>query len=260
MRATDPIERKQRRLHAKLRTSAQSHDLDGMDMSFSTLKLKLDTDGFAAPLPLKNPEKAKRILTFFALLKRTRNPHARSKRVAAMLADPNLIDAVTALCGPNLMIWRSAFFSKKKGSPEIGWHHDKHYQSASKSTVSFDKIDGHFSVLIALSSIDRATGQLEMLPKTHIEDERYQRDSRPYHLRPDNEHFLSDIPPELLATRQGIDIPSCHFLVFHSAVLHRSLAHAGGAPRVGLALRLTYRDAAVPAELAAPKEIIPFGT
>jgi ectoine hydroxylase-related dioxygenase (phytanoyl-CoA dioxygenase family) len=221
-------------------------------------KQALGRDGVVGPFPLLHPERVTDLVKAHPTLDGKRNQHKHSAEVRAILADPNLAQAVRALCGGDLILWRTAFFYKKGGSAELGWHHDKHYQSATATTVRFDEMSQHFSVLIALNAITATSGQIEVIPGTHLEDARYRRDPRPIYLRPDDDHFLTDIPNALLETRRALDIPAAHFIVFHSALLHRSLAHPGGAPRLGLALRLARRDLGVPAELATLDDITAF--
>ena len=222
-------------------------------------KNALDKLGYTAPLPLSEPARSAVVLNENAdQYSYTRNPHTSQSSVRHMLSDPGLVQYVTALCGPNLRLWRSAFFSKSEGSGEIGWHHDKHFFSDEAEDIRLDEIGTHYSVLFGLTQIDQTTGMLEVLSGTHTSSDALQRDTRPYHKRPANEHILKDLPGSILSNRRPIPIPANSFLIFHSALLHHSLPHNGGGARLGLAIRLIAPDLTIPKELADPADIMPF--
>lgn len=218
----------------------------------------LDSVGFCAPLPLAEPERAATVVADHDWAKGyVKNPHVASQAVRHMLRDPGLVAAVRRFCGESLVLWRSAFFSKTEGSAEIGWHHDKHFQSGD-ADVRLDEIGSHFSILFGLTEITQRNGILEVVPGSHLPVEGLERDTRPFHKRPSSEHILRSLPENILAQRRPVPIPGGSFLVFHSAILHRSLPHVGGGDRLGMAIRLASADVEIPAALATPDDILPF--
>ena len=230
-----------------------------MSTAPSPSRAAFDRDGFAGPFPLANPQGARKVLALYPTLAGPMNQHVLRTEVVELLGDPELVRIVHSLCGEGLSIWRTAFFAKTEGAGEIGWHHDKHFQAVEDDEVSFDEIDNHFSVFVAMTDVDGSNGRIEVIPSSHVSDARFPRDRRPYHLRPPEDHFIQHIPADLSASRRGIDIPAGSFLVFHSALLHRSLPHQGGPPRLAIAMRLVRDGVAPPADLADPGDIIPFG-
>ena len=113
--------------------------------------------GFVAPLPLAQPERVDAVLRAHAGDKKyTKNLHRDSPSIANLLNDPGLVDAVAALCGAGLTLWRSALFQKAPGSEEIGWHHDKHFHDEHVDDIALDATGSHFSVLIALTDMTQA--------------------------------------------------------------------------------------------------------
>lgn len=217
-----------------------------------------DLCGYSAPLPLDDPG----LVEGFSMEKRppseaALNAHVHSAEVRVLLQDAGLRRAVSHLCGDGLNLWRSRMFWKGSGAGEIGWHHDKHFYSDEADSIRLDEIEAHYSVLIGLAEIGPANGMMEVIPGTHRELEGIERDVRPYHKRSREEHFLG-LPDTLMAQRRPTPIPKACFMVFHSALLHRSLPHAGGAPRLGLAIRLVRDTLTVPAALAEPHEILPY--
>jgi ectoine hydroxylase-related dioxygenase (phytanoyl-CoA dioxygenase family) len=165
---------------------------------------------------------------------------------------------MAALCGDGLRLWRSKYFSKARGSKEVRWHHDKHFQSGDDALVRFDEIGSHFSVLIALSEMGPDSGVLEVIPGSHRPVPGLERDPRPFLQRSMSEHFHTDLPTALIDARVQIPIPRASFLVFHSALLHRSLAHMGGPERRAIAIRLAGQGVDITSAYAEPAHILPF--
>lgn len=222
-------------------------------------RVALDILGYSAPLPLTEPERAERaLITQGESDLYTKNPHSSQKEVQELLSDPGLVEAVAAMCGPSLQLWRSAYFRKVSGAGEIGWHHDKHFHSADYEDIQLDEIGSHFSILFGLTPIVQATGMLEVIPGTHLPIPELDRDLRPFHKRPPEVHILTDLPENILAQRRPVPIPAGCFMIFHSAILHRSLPHSGEKPRLGMAIRLCRTGLTIPSELAEPKDIVSF--
>ena len=179
--------------------------------------------------------------------------HMNSPSIQNRLSDTKLREMVTKLCGSNLVIWRSAFFVKKKGASEIRWHHDKHFPSAGNDLLDFDEISTHFSVLFALDYMGMDNGRLELIPGSHKNLPGYVRDRRPIYEKTNiEEHFITDIPPELVNTQRSVFLDRGKFLVFHSGLIHRSLTFSEGNNRRSLALRL------VPSDVTVPDALHPF--
>ena len=228
------------------------------DQAISPEKAGFDLLGYAAPWPLADPSTAAAVRDAFNGEERyLKNPHTDSPAVRAMLRDPALQARVAELCGSGLTLWRSAVFRKAEGAGEIGWHHDKHFHDGD-GDIRLDDTGSHFSVLFGLTDIVQTTGMIELVPGSQTDLPGVPRDTRPYHRRPASEHILRDLPTPLQSRVRPVLIPAGSFLIFHSAMLHRSLPHAGGVTRLGLAIRLVRNDRSIPPELAEPKDIMPF--
>jgi ectoine hydroxylase-related dioxygenase (phytanoyl-CoA dioxygenase family) len=233
---------------------------EGFVHGWTAEKASLDLIGYSAPLPLAEPERASAVLEKydFGGPAYQKNPHATMESVRTLVNDPGLLAAVRVLCGFNFRLWRSAFFSKQSGSHEIGWHHDKHFYTAEDSDIRLDEIGSHYSVLFGLSEISQLTGLLEVLPGSHRAIDGIDRDTRARHLRPADEHIIPDLPAKLKAGVRAVPIPAGSFLIFHSALLHRSLEHRGGPRRLGLAIRLVSEGHAIPDALVEAKDVFEF--
>lgn len=226
---------------------------------FNAERAAFDACGYSAPRPLANPDLVDSFDSSAKPGKDTQNnPHMTSKAVRKLITDSNISKALAELCGPNLKLWRSRFFWKGEGSPEIAWHHDKHFFSREADTVRFDEIDTHYSVLIGLTEIGVSSGMLEVIPGSHRELPGLKRDPRPVYNRPKADHFLTGLSQDLLDARRAVPMPAGTFLVFHSALLHRSLPHLSGSPRLGIALRFHRDTVTVPEQVGAAERVLSY--
>ena len=95
-------------------------------------------------------------------LQTNRKPHLLMTRLAALVRDPRVLDAVEALIGPNILCWGSDFFTKAPGDGKIvSWHQDSTYWGLSPPSV--------VSVWIALSASTPESGCLRVIPGSHRE-------------------------------------------------------------------------------------------
>lgn len=219
-----------------------------------------DLLGYSAPMPLADSslaESARYALEDTGAIY-TKNPHTTMEPVRALLRDKSLIAQINSLCGSGFRLWRSACFRKVDGTREIGWHHDKHFENGTEP-VNFDDISGHFSVFFGLTDVVQKNGMLELVTGSHISRHGVERDTRPFFDRPASAHILSDLPTPFAKDVRPILIPAGSFLIFHSALFHRSLAHTGGdGTRLGLAVRLAASGRQIPEKLAQPEDIMAF--
>ena len=233
--------------------------LDLAGAGWAAERQSLSVTGYLSPLPLAEPERAEAARA--ALQGResyySRIPHCTTPEVLTLLRDPGLQQAVLAMFGSGYRLWRSALFTKSEGQGALGWHHDKHFLSGDED-VCLSEDGDHVSILFGLTDITYRNGMIEVLPGTHRQIPGFVRDLRPYHLRPKEDHFLTNIPEALLATRRGVPITAGSFFMFDSSLLHRSLEHRGGAIRLGLAIRLVRKGRRIPTALAEPAEVIDF--
>jgi len=51
-----------------------------------------------------------------------RDWHLHYRNLLNMVQRPQVIDRVTSLLGPNLLVWRSSIFNKEPGDSRLGWH------------------------------------------------------------------------------------------------------------------------------------------
>jgi non-haem Fe2+, alpha-ketoglutarate-dependent halogenase len=102
--------------------------------------------GFLFPLSAMPPERAAETLQalieyeqiidklddeYLALHKRFPKVHLLADWADALVHDAQLLDNVSALLGPDLLVWSSGVFWKARGAPPLAWHQDVAYYGLS---------------------------------------------------------------------------------------------------------------------------------
>ena len=223
------------------------------------MNFNLGKDGLIGPFELDESE------LVYKLIKQLdqsnsgfKNFHTKSGVCRLLLSSGQLSAQVKSNFGENLKLWRTNAFKKVSGSGEVKWHHDRHFENGD-SPVDYTNLGDHFSILVALTDMDESTGIMEFIPGSHLPSLGYERDTRPFHLRTLEEHFL-DIPPELLSKRVKVPLKKGQFMLFHSGLLHRSLpaVESPDICRYSLVARLCNVTTEIPAELAEDSEIFSY--
>jgi non-heme Fe2+,alpha-ketoglutarate-dependent halogenase len=153
-------------------------------------------------------------------------PHLVLSWVADLAHHPRLLDAVSTLLGPDLLLWRSTFFVKPPHDPHfISWHQDAVYWDLSDRRV--------VTAWVALTDSDAGSGAVEVIPGSH-------RTAFPHALSADGRNRLirgqtvipsPDLPRARLTLRAG------QFSLHDGWLLHASPPNPSASPRAGLALR-----------------------
>ena len=187
------------------------------------------------------------------------NLHSHCELAREVICDSAIRQSVGQLFGGGYQLWRTNFFHRSAGSPHpgVGWHHDKHFQSAD-GPVDFSEIGDHISIVIALNQIDQRNGPFQYIPGSFTAAlPGYHRDTRPYHKRRLEEHFPA-LPAELTAMAVLMPIPAGHFCLFQSALLHGSAPSEGAASRTSMVGRLVRSHCQIPESCAEPRNVILF--
>lgn len=96
--------------------------------------------------------------------------HVVFKFASELVRNPTILDAVEELIGPNILVWRSNFFTKEPHSPSyVTWHQDLRYWDLSS--------DDLVSVWIALGPAKHEHGCMQFVPGSHKLDILEHRDT-----------------------------------------------------------------------------------
>ncbi len=198
-------------------------------------------DGIVFPLDVLSAETAARYRQHCDQLEATLggNPHSVEVRQMhlhlpwawQLVTEPQVVDAVQDVLGPEILVWATELFTKHPGSPSIsiGWHRDQPYMGFDPATVT--------TAWIALSDSTAENGcmcvRIEPDPTLSKAAQPSADDhtSRP----PDRSPAQTDITcVELKAGQMSLHDP---------LVLHGSGANRSDQKRVGLVVRYISPDA-----------------
>ncbi len=195
-----------------------------------------DRDGYCAPLRVLEAAEAAaycRALGAHAgrdgrIGSHVRNkPHLLFAWAAELVRRPALLDAVTALLGPDLLVLRATLFVKgPHDASELAWHQDAYEWGLDGDAV--------VSAWVALTDSTRANGAVRVLPGSHRGPRLaggLQVDAAGRLLRGQSDAALDTAPAVALALRAG----ECS--LHHGALIHSSPGNATAQPRIGLAIR-----------------------
>jgi NAD(P)-dependent dehydrogenase (short-subunit alcohol dehydrogenase family) len=222
------------------------------------MQSKLQTEGYVGPFELNQDEMVNRLIRQLDVAKgQFKNFHLNSETCRRLLSSVELNTPVAQYFGKDLLLWRTNSFKKTDGSGEVEWHHDRHLEHGD-APIDFSNLGNHFSILVALTDMDDASGVMEFIPGSHLPQEDYVRDERPFHMRTMREHFI-EIPNHLLEKRVSVPLKKGQFLLFHSGLLHRSLPAFGvGIHRYSLVARLCHNSTNIPEALAKKEELYTY--
>lgn len=90
-------------------------------------------------------------------------PHFRDPRLLEFLMSDEVLDLVSPITGPNIMLWSSHFICKDAYTGrETPWHEDSTYWKG-----RLDRYDGIVTVWLALDASTRQNGCMRVIPGTH---------------------------------------------------------------------------------------------
>lgn len=220
------------------------------------MRFDLDKDGLLGPFDLDDKILVEYFLSDLQQTKNYKNIHVTNPLCQRLVSDKEISERISQNVGDDLVLWRTNCFEKENGSEEIRWHHDRHFEDGDEM-LDFSNIKNHFSVLIALTDMDETSGLMEFVLGSHLPDRSFDRSLAPFHAKTLDEHFI-ELPEHLLAKRVQVPMKKGQFVIFHSGIIHRSLASINDERRYSLAARLCRSFNNIPPDLASPSDIFPY--
>jgi non-haem Fe2+, alpha-ketoglutarate-dependent halogenase len=142
--------------------------------------------------------------------------------------NPNILDAVESIIGPNILVWGTSFFIKERRKPSfVSWHQDLTYWGLEPADI--------VTAWIALSESTRENGAMRVIPGTHA-----------MQIVPHRDTFAAD---NLLSRGQEIsvevddaravtlELEPGQMSLHHVKLIHASEPNPSDMRRVGLAIR-----------------------
>jgi ectoine hydroxylase-related dioxygenase (phytanoyl-CoA dioxygenase family) len=152
--------------------------------------------------------------------------HQDCRIVYDICASPAIVDRVSSLLGPDVILWNSVFFNKEPGGREIPWHQDRSY-------VMMEPVV-NVAVWLAIDDADTSNGGLQVVPGSHLH-------AVPHVPRSRSEDFNARAEMSVMDQTRAtpIDLRAGQFILFHENILHHSPANSSNKRRLGLAIRYT---------------------
>lgn len=228
------------------------------------LRAEIEKNGFAGPFQACTPEEMQSIRAgieqdvletpskvYGFVIGRDR--HLDSRVVYDLFTCPEVVSRLTAILGPDLMIWRSGFFYKPAGAPETAWHRARLFQDFTEYPMLELPDDEGLHQLTAWFAIDEATlenGCVQLIPGTHkqeiaVNKEEVVQQSKDKDGRwgADEEGFFGyNVKPDLssldLNTVASMECKPGEFFIFNQATLHGSPPNRSSQRRLGVNVRV----------------------
>lgn len=145
------------------------------------------------------------------------HPHKVSPVIYDALKHPRIVEALTAVIGPNVKAMQSMLFIKAEGKPGQAWHQDEFFIPTRDRSLT--------GVWIALDDATIENGCLWVLPGSHqpgiIYPDREQDDPR-FDCTVEAYDFPYDDDDAV-----PVEIPAGAAIIFNGYLLHRSLPNTG---------------------------------
>ena len=143
------------------------------------------------------------------------NRHMAFGVVRELFRDANLQSVVADCFGKDLVLWQTKFFPKYEGVGENRWHHDRIVEDGDDPIRVYDT-SNHFSFVVALSDLGMEHGRIEYIRGSHLPIDGFDRDMP---------RLVDEMPDVVHERITPLTLGRGEFAVFHSSLLHRSLAY-----------------------------------
>ena len=155
---------------------------------------------------------------------RIHNRHLDSRAIYDLSTHPEILSRMVALYGVDLMLWRTNFFIKYKGTRAIPWHQDFNYWPLEPPII--------VSAWIAVDASTKENGNLQLIPGSH-------RKIIPHIKATPDVQFREMADAGYYDSDQLVDLEMQpgEFILFNERTLHHSKANDSDLRRIGLAVR-----------------------
>lgn len=151
--------------------------------------------------------------------------HRDSRLVYDFITQPSIIEKISSLYGPNLLLWTSHLWEKKSGEAGVPWHQEQHFSAIEPPvTATLD---------LALDPYDVEAGCFQVIPGSH--------ESYIPHGEASGAESQGMAGPEHVDDERAVtvELDAGEFLVYNSRLLHRTLNNDTGRSRRTISCRIT---------------------
>jgi ectoine hydroxylase-related dioxygenase (phytanoyl-CoA dioxygenase family) len=151
--------------------------------------------------------------------------HLDNRMVYDLCAAPSIVDRMSELYGPHLILWRSNFWCKEPGGAEVPWHQDLINWPLEPMV--------NISAWLALDRVTKENSCVQLVPGSHKYVFPFESIGEgPVTGRVDEAH----IDPDNVV---HMELEPGEFFLFSEKLLHRSNVNRSQRRRLGLSIRVT---------------------
>jgi len=195
-------------------------------------------DGFLGPLEACSPDEMAPLREHMERVLKTKpfgsdgsgtyhfghNRHLEDRRFYDFCTRPQIVERLASIVGPDILLWRTNFFTKEPGGKEIPWHQDYNYWPIEPAIVA--------SVWVAFDEVTTENSCVQMIPGSHRKILR--------HIPAGDEMQFDEMANTQsvdLSTKVDMVMKPGEFFLFNERTLHHSNANTSDKRRMGMAIR-----------------------
>ena len=152
--------------------------------------------------------------------------HLDSRLVWELCSNPAIVERMGAMFSPDLILWRSHFFTKPPGGKEIPWHQDVNYWPLEPLV--------NITAWLAITEVTLENSCLQFIPRSH-------KKILPHF--PTNADLgfqeRADLSQVDVSKAVNVTLKPGEFILFNERILHHSAANNSNQGRAALAIRVT---------------------
>jgi ectoine hydroxylase-related dioxygenase (phytanoyl-CoA dioxygenase family) len=155
-----------------------------------------------------------------------RKMHLSLQWVDEIIHNPNILDAVEDVIGPDILCYHvSCWLKEPQTDATVSWHQDHLY-------FGLDPQDSNITAWIGITASNAQNGCMQVIPGSHLAGPKPHRQHGGMNLF-QSEHNI-DIDPD--APQALIEVGPGQFSLHHTYLLHSSRPNQSNARRLGLAI------------------------
>ena len=196
-----------------------------------------ERDGFLSPLPCFTPEETRGLRERLEAIEAENvsgrfGLHITTGWAWDLVHDPRIVDPITDVLGPNVLLWSIDWFIKEPGASYVSYHQDATYWGLEPHNV--------VTAWVALSDAGPATGPMKFLPGTHTWPILEQEDTFAENNMLSRGQTITQELDESTAVLAPLS-PG-QMSLHHVRVIHASEPNTTGDRRIGMVLRYCATD------------------
>lgn len=161
--------------------------------------------------------------------------------VHSLLTHPNLVNQITNIYSPNVLLWSSKIWNKPPNGAEVPWHQNVHHMPLDPAVC--------MTGWLALEEVTEENGCLQVIPNSNDR-------VIPEVDSPADKSFNHMCDPEKVNEEEcvSIELQPGECVLFDERIVHRSLPNQSDGRRFGMSFRVTHPFVNIETESLAGEE------